>query len=134
MRFHIDCGKTFQAMLAFQIRPPAQRNIKSAIRQLETLAPRPMARRSPQLELPSQNAGIVEDSAMISASMKPTCPWRRCWRPWLNFAGTMPRTPSGKPTGGVQGNCRPIAANVCAVSLVGGMLSVSYGIHFFGER
>ncbi|MGO9990553.1 MAG: hypothetical protein ACLQAR_15595 [Steroidobacteraceae bacterium] len=67
MRFHIDWGKTFQAMLAFQISPPAQRNIKSAIRQPETLAPRPMARRSPRLELPSQNAGIVEDSAMISA-------------------------------------------------------------------
>ena len=67
MRFHIDWGKTLHAMLPFQIHLPPSRYAKSAVRQLGTLAPRRIARRSLRSELLTQNEGIAEDSAMISA-------------------------------------------------------------------
>jgi hypothetical protein len=67
MRFHIDWGKALDAILPFQINRPPPRNAKSAMRQPGTLARRPTARQSLRLELLSQNDGIAEDSAMITA-------------------------------------------------------------------
>jgi len=67
MRFHIDWDKVLHAMLPFQVNAPPPRNAKSAIRQPGTFAPRPMERQSLRLESLSQNDGIAEDSAMITA-------------------------------------------------------------------
>ena len=67
MRFHIDWGKTLHAMLPSQINALLLRNAKSAMRQPGTLALRPIERQSLRLELLSQNDGIAEDSAMITA-------------------------------------------------------------------
>jgi hypothetical protein len=67
MRFHIEWGKALHAMLPFQINPSPSRNAKSAIPKPGTLAWRPIVRKSLRLELLSQNDGIAEDSAMITA-------------------------------------------------------------------
>ncbi len=67
MRFHIDWGKALHAILLFPINLPSPRNVRSAICQAGTLARRPITRQSLRLEVLSQNDGIAEDSAMITA-------------------------------------------------------------------
>ncbi len=67
MRFHIDWRKTLHAILLFQINLPPPRSVRSAIRQPGTLARRPITRQSLRFEVLSQNDGIAEDSAMITA-------------------------------------------------------------------
>jgi len=67
MRFHINWGKAIHALLPFQINTPPLCTTKSAMRQPGTLARRHIARKSLRLELLSQNDGIAEDSAMITA-------------------------------------------------------------------
>ena len=94
MRLHIEWGKTLQAILPFQINPSPARFAKSATRQPGILARGPMARHSVRLELLSQNDGIAEDSAMITAVYEAHLSiGRRCWRLWLNYVGTMLNTP-----------------------------------------
>ncbi len=67
MRFHINWGKAIHALLAFQINTPPLCTTKSAMRQPGTFARRHIARKSLRLKLLSQNDGIAEDSAMITA-------------------------------------------------------------------
>ncbi len=98
MRLHIEWGKTLQAILPFQINPSPARFAKSATRQPGILARGPMARHSVRLELLSQNDGIAEDSAMITAVYEAHLSMEKMLAALAELRGDDAEYASGEPT------------------------------------